>query len=117
MPGPCTSFSRATPETFRRVFSVGAAALSSGLCTLLLGFVRLYQLTISPVLGTNCRYYPSCSAYAAQALRGHGPARGSWLAFKRILRCHPWSEGGADPVPPAVVHSPSMQEHPGRHGN
>lgn len=79
--------------------------------------IRLYQLLVSPVLGPNCRYHPTCSAYASEAVLTHGVRRGGWLALKRILRCHPWSAGGFDPVPPSVHSSPSMQEHPGRHGN
>ncbi|MDR2726797.1 MAG: membrane protein insertion efficiency factor YidD [Deltaproteobacteria bacterium] len=78
--------------------------------------IRLYQMMLSPVLGSNCRHYPTCSAYATEAVLMHGVWRGGWLAFKRIVRCHPWSAGGFDPVPPSV-HSPhSLQEHPGRHG-
>ena len=68
---------------------------------LLIGVVSLYRLLISPLLGSNCRYWPSCSQYAIEALRNHGAARGSWLAATRLCRCHPWSAGGVDPVPPA----------------
>jgi len=78
--------------------------------------IRLYRLTLSPLLGNNCRYYPTCSAYAIEAVLTHGVWRGGWLALARILRCHPWSAGGFDPVPPPVHSSPSMQEHPGHHG-
>jgi putative membrane protein insertion efficiency factor len=62
-------------------------------------FVRAYQVGISPLLPASCRYYPSCSAYAIEALERHGAARGSWLAARRILRCHPFRAGGFDPVP------------------
>ncbi|SEF71754.1 membrane protein insertion efficiency factor YidD [Marinobacterium lutimaris] len=62
--------------------------------------IRGYQYLISPFLGSNCRFYPSCSSYAIEAIRTHGPLYGSWLALKRILRCHPFSDGGIDPVPP-----------------
>jgi putative membrane protein insertion efficiency factor len=62
--------------------------------------LRGYQLVISPLLGPRCRFYPSCSAYAIQAITVHGPLRGSWLAGRRLLRCHPWNPGGPDPVPP-----------------
>jgi uncharacterized protein len=62
--------------------------------------IRGYQLLVSPLLGQRCRFYPSCSAYAVEALRTHGPLRGSWLAVRRLLRCHPWNPGGLDPVPP-----------------
>ena len=61
--------------------------------------VRAYQLLISPLLGPRCRFYPSCSNYAIEALHRHGAVRGSWLAAHRISRCHPLSEGGVDPVP------------------
>jgi putative membrane protein insertion efficiency factor len=64
-----------------------------------IGIVRLYQLIISPHLPDSCRYYPTCSHYAIDALRKHGALRGSWLALTRLLRCHPWAEGGIDPVP------------------
>ncbi len=65
----------------------------------MLGLVWLYRLAISPWLGNNCRYEPSCSEYAMDALRIHGAFRGSWLAAKRIGRCHPWGGSGYDPVP------------------
>jgi putative membrane protein insertion efficiency factor len=62
--------------------------------------VRLYRATFSPLVGMNCRYRPTCSAYALEALRTHGGLRGGWLAARRILRCHPWGGFGHDPVPP-----------------
>ena len=65
----------------------------------MLGLVWLYRLAISPWLGNNCRYAPSCSEYTMDALRIHGAFRGSWLAAKRIGRCHPWGGSGYDPVP------------------
>ena len=65
---------------------------------LILG-VRLYQVALSSLLGGSCRYFPSCSAYAIEALERHGAARGSWLAIRRIGRCHPFRPGGYDPVP------------------
>ena len=65
----------------------------------LLGLVKLYRLTISPLLGANCRYQPTCSEYALEALRVYGAFRGSALAAKRIARCHPWGGHGYDPVP------------------
>jgi putative membrane protein insertion efficiency factor len=61
--------------------------------------IRLYQLTLSPLLGPRCRFYPSCSCYAHTALDQHGVLRGGWLALKRVLRCHPFHAGGYDPVP------------------
>jgi putative membrane protein insertion efficiency factor len=65
---------------------------------LILG-VRAYQVGLGPLLPASCRYYPSCSAYAIEALERHGAIRGSWLSFRRILRCHPFRPGGYDPVP------------------
>jgi uncharacterized protein len=64
-----------------------------------IGAVRVYQWTVRPVIGAHCRFWPSCSEYAVEALRRHGAARGSALAARRILRCNPWHEGGVDPVP------------------
>ncbi len=61
--------------------------------------IKLYRLFLSPVLPGNCRFHPSCSAYAMEALKRHGVAHGGWLAIKRIARCHPWHPGGYDPVP------------------
>ncbi len=66
---------------------------------LLIGLLRLYRLVISPLYGNVCRYYPSCSAYALRAVTVHGAAKGSWLAARRLARCHPWAAGGYDPVP------------------
>ncbi len=66
---------------------------------LLIALVRGYQLLISPVLGNNCRYMPSCSAYTLEAMEKHGAWRGLWLGIKRVGRCHPFHEGGYDPVP------------------
>ncbi len=63
--------------------------------------LRAYQFVISPLLGPRCRFHPSCSEYAHEAVGIHGPLRGSWLALRRIARCHPWHPGGFDPVPPA----------------
>ncbi|MEW8506703.1 MAG: membrane protein insertion efficiency factor YidD [Candidatus Thiodiazotropha sp.] len=61
--------------------------------------VRLYQTILSPFIGQHCRFYPSCSAYALEALEKHGVMAGLWLSIKRVSRCHPWHEGGVDPVP------------------
>jgi putative membrane protein insertion efficiency factor len=67
---------------------------------LLRGLIRAYQLVLSPLLGPACRYLPSCSEYASEAIATHGPVAGSWLGVKRICRCHPWGGHGYDPVPP-----------------
>ena len=64
-----------------------------------IGGIRGYQRLLSPLLGSNCRYQPTCSAYGLEAIEVHGAARGSWMAAKRIGRCHPFREGGFDPVP------------------
>ena len=61
--------------------------------------VKFYQLCISPIFPASCRYNPTCSQYALEALRRHGLFKGSWLAFRRIMRCHPWGGHGDDPVP------------------
>jgi putative membrane protein insertion efficiency factor len=71
------------------------------LSALLRGLIRAYQLFLSPLVGPTCRYLPSCSDYAATAILQHGAFWGSWLALKRLLRCHPWGGSGYDPVPPA----------------
>ena len=65
----------------------------------LLALLAVYRKLISPVLPQACRYYPSCSQYAQDAVRIHGPFVGPWLALRRLLRCHPWAPGGPDPVP------------------
>ncbi len=66
---------------------------------LLLFIIKLYRLLLSPWLGRSCRFYPTCSQYGEQAIRHHGAIKGSWLTLCRIGRCHPWHEGGYDPVP------------------
>ena len=68
---------------------------------LIQSLIRLYQLLVSPWLGPRCRFYPSCSHYAIEALDEHGLWRGGWLALKRLARCHPFHSGGYDPVPHA----------------
>ncbi len=80
------------------------------LTLLLRGLVRLYQLFLSPILPPRCRYLPTCSDYALEALALHGPLRGTWLALRRLARCHPWGGSGYDPVPQARVEP----AHPGR---
>jgi len=65
--------------------------------------IRLYQWTLSPLLGPACRFHPSCSQYALEAVQRFGVLRGGWLALARLGRCHPWHPGGFDPVPPATA--------------
>lgn len=76
---------------------------------LLIGLVSLYQYLISPLLGPRCRFHPSCSHYAIEAVQSHGALRGSWLAVRRLGRCHPWHPGGYDPVPP---RNPPTEQKP-----
>ncbi len=75
--------------------------------TILLLVLRAYQLCISPYLGQNCRFHPSCSNYAAEAIRGYGAMRGLMLAAKRLCKCQPWHPGGVDPVP--VIHKTAAE--------
>jgi uncharacterized protein len=77
---------------------------------LLRGVIRAYQLAISPLLLPSCRYLPSCSDYAAEAIAGHGAVRGLWLALKRLSRCHPWGGSGYDPVPPQQHACPHRRQ-------
>lgn len=72
--------------------------------TVLKILINTYRWVISPVLGPHCRYHPTCSAYALEAVERHGAARGAWLAVKRVARCHPWHAGGVDPVPGPEHH-------------
>ncbi|MBS1215297.1 MAG: rane protein insertion efficiency factor YidD [Proteobacteria bacterium] len=65
----------------------------------LVWLVKAYRYAVSPMLGPSCRFEPSCSCYAVEALERHGAAHGTWLAVKRVSRCHPWHPGGYDPVP------------------
>ncbi|MDT8385226.1 MAG: membrane protein insertion efficiency factor YidD [Gammaproteobacteria bacterium] len=79
---------------------------------ILILIIRAYQYLLSPLLGPSCRFYPSCSCYAQEALQQHGVIKGGWLALRRLLRCHPWHPGGIDLVPgqdaPGGTHS---QQH------
>lgn len=66
--------------------------------------ILVYRYTVSPLLGQRCRFHPSCSAYALDALATHGAGRGLWLTLRRLARCHPWGGSGYDPVPPRPHH-------------
>lgn len=65
----------------------------------LIGLLKVYRALISPLYGDVCKYYPTCSAYSLEAVQQHGAIKGTWLTMKRLVRCHPWSLGGFDPVP------------------
>jgi putative membrane protein insertion efficiency factor len=82
---------------------------------LLIALITGYRWFISPLLGPNCRFYPTCSCYAQEAIQRHGALRGSWLAARRIGRCHPWNPGGFDPVP-ECTHAPHQTEKRPSHG-
>ena len=85
---------------------------------LLIGFLRLYRLLISPLYGQVCRYHPSCSAYALEAVTLHGTLRGSWYAARRVASCHPWADGGYDPVPGSDAHRAMLaDQEPVRDGS
>ena len=79
----------------------------------LIGFLRAYRLVISPLYGQVCRYHPSCSAYALEAVTSHGSVRGTWLAVRRLGRCHPWAAGGYDPVPPSSAATSTSRSSAG----
>ena len=75
-------------------------------------FLKAYRFLISPLYGQVCRYHPSCSAYALEAVTRHGALRGSWLSARRLGRCHPWAEGGVDLVPPVRGHTADTEPSP-----
>ena len=78
---------------------------------LLLLPIYFYRYCISPLIGSRCRFYPTCSTYAVEAIKRHGAVKGGWLATKRIARCHPWNEGGEDPVPGCCSKQHSHEDH------
>ena len=73
--------------------------ISKAIAAVMIGFIKLYQWTLSPLIGRSCRYTPSCSNYGIEAIRKHGPFKGGWLTLKRVLSCNPWGGSGYDPVP------------------
>ncbi len=77
----------------------------SPLARVLAAPIRAYRLVLSPWVGRNCRYLPTCSCYALEALEGHGALTGGWLAVRRVARCHPWGGSGIDAVPPPAAQS------------
>ena len=80
------------------------AKISAALQWIAIKFIRVYQLIISPMIGPRCRFTPSCSHYAIEAIKLHGIVKGCWLSAKRLIRCQPLSEGGYDPVPATCCH-------------
>lgn len=91
--------SRSMPDRERRAVMLRNRSMSRLFSSSMVMLIRVYRYCLSPLLGPRCRHLPSCSDYAEDAIRRHGPARGAWLAIKRIGRCHPWGTSGYDPVP------------------
>lgn len=79
----------------KRIFHL----FSKGLAAIMIGLIKLYQWTLSPLIGRACRYTPTCSNYGLEAIRKYGPFKGGWLTIKRIISCNPWGGSGYDPVP------------------
>jgi putative membrane protein insertion efficiency factor len=90
----------------------GTPAGPATVARLLLALVGFYRRFISPALPPSCRFTPSCSAYAVEAISRHGAARGTWLTLRRLLRCGPWHSGGHDPVPPVVARNDTIDRPP-----
>ncbi len=111
---PPLSLSLSLPSTFSTPSTMLRTGPGAGV---LIAALRLYQITISPLLGPACRFYPSCSSYAVEAVKLHGAMKGMGLALLRLLRCHPWRSGGVDPVParkgksgsPAAAYRPGQR--------
>lgn len=82
-----------------RLLTLAKRWILKALALVMIGFIKVYQYTISPLLGPRCRFWPSCSSYTVEAIQVHGPFKGGWMAIKRIIKCHPGSAGGIDPVP------------------
>ena len=97
--GPCHAGRIQGPEAIRESCLPPPDLVSKAMTALLMGIIRFYQLTLSPFIGGQCRFHPTCSNYALDALASQGPLRGSWLALKRLLKCHPFHPGGFDPPP------------------
>jgi putative membrane protein insertion efficiency factor len=79
---------------------------------LLIGFIKLWRAVISPLYGPVCKFFPSCSEYGLKAVQIHGAGKGSWLIIRRLIRCHPWSLGGYDPVPAATARDLAQAGQP-----
>lgn len=89
------------PAVIAIQLQIGLGYSGAAMKTLLIFLIDGYRLLLSPFFGTQCRFYPTCSAYAREAIEMHGAIKGAWLTTCRISKCHPWHEGGVDNVPPA----------------
>ena len=78
---------------------------------LLILLVKMYRFLLSPFIGQHCRFHPTCSVYAIEALERYGAIKGSWLALRRLLRCHPWHPGGYDPLPNKPIKQPTSRDN------
>ena len=99
-PGRTAGASIGAPEVDSPPRTAAAARWAAASAWPLLALLWIYRRFVSPVLPPACRYHPSCSQYAVEAVVAHGPIRGAWMALRRLARCHPWAAGGPDPVPP-----------------
>ena len=102
--GPVRGVGKGTvepPARHEAIEPAPAATEPSLAARLLLSFIRAYQILLSPLAPSPCKFYPTCSHYGAEAIRVHGARRGAWLALKRLIRCNPFTPGGFDPVPEA----------------
>jgi putative membrane protein insertion efficiency factor len=73
--------------------------MKRAITAILVFLIKAYKTVLSPLFPPSCRFYPTCSTYTMEAIQKHGPAKGGWLGFRRIMRCHPWNDGGYDPIP------------------
>jgi len=96
----CKGWPKIKIHNVLKLITTIASGINRVIVSVLVGFVRAYRLFLAPILPRSCRFYPSCSHYAEEALKTHGPVRGCWLSIVRICKCHPWHSGGYDPVPP-----------------
>lgn len=104
------------PNHANAFFIKVCTAIQTGIAIFMVFLIRIYQLTLSPLLPGACRHQPSCSRYTQEAIRIHGPVKGLWLGMTRIMRCHPWGTWGYDPVPPKEKESETQgcSDHCGR---
>ena len=93
-------------KALKSVLRRGVTAIRAALVWVLILPIRGYRAFLSPWLGHSCRFQPTCSVYAIEALQTHGPVRGLWLTVRRLVRCNPWGSSGYDPVPPIAPREP-----------